>query len=82
MLLLDLPASLQSQDFLVHIKGNIKRLQMFLNKIVNPISICKLIQRVDAVIVDEVEVGKQPLKFKSQKKNQKVLPPPSVMSIN
>lgn len=68
MLLLDLPASLQSQDFLVHIKGNIKRLQLFLNKIVNPISICKLIQRVDAVIVDEVEVEKEQLKFKPQPK--------------
>lgn len=43
MVLLDLPRNERTKEFMTLIIGNTKRFTLFLDKVVNPVSICKLV---------------------------------------
>lgn len=54
MVLLDLPQNDRSEEFLTLIIGNTRRFKLFLEKLVNPVSICKLINEYGYVTTEHI----------------------------
>lgn len=79
MVLLDLPRNERTDEFMTLIIGNTKRFKLFLDKVVNPVSICKLVNNHGEVLVDSFDEDsdfneEKPISFKHQ--DALPLPPP------
>lgn len=54
MIMLDLPIGDRTEEFYTLIIGNTRRFKLFLEKIVNPVSIAKLINEFGNVVTDPI----------------------------